>query len=108
VFRSWGAIDRDISVSVVDIPGNGDNGPAATSGTGGDYLLMPTSTSISFAAGGGATQTGIVRIYGDTENEEDVEYFRILLVGITDNGLAPFISINNEADYVTGGIADND
>ncbi len=103
-----GAIDRDISVSVVDIPGDGNGGAQATPGTSGDYLLLPASTSISFAAVGATTQAGTVRIYGDTDDEADEEYFRILLSGISDNGLGPFIGIDSNADYIVGGVSDDD
>ncbi|MDA1051519.1 MAG: dockerin type I domain-containing protein [Planctomycetota bacterium] len=87
-----GLIDRSVSVSVNDIPGNGAGGPHATPGTGGDYLLM--TNSVSFAPLWSTTQTGaaVVRVYGDNISEPD-EYFSVLLGVLTDNGLAPFIGI---------------
>lgn len=101
-----GSIDRSVTVSVADTPGDGNGGPHATPGTSGDYLLMPSSTSIVLPAGSGAT-TGTVRIYGD-DIKEDNEYYRILLTGVADNGLGQFIGIDSAADYIIGGITDDD
>jgi hypothetical protein len=102
-----GTIDRAISVTVT--PGPVPGMPAidtATEGTLGDYILYSAPVH-TFTPTGPGTQPATVRVYGDTTPEHD-EYFQLLLGGLIDNGLAPFISIDNSADSVTVMIENDD